>query len=127
MCGRRSAASLPLQVFNGVRLSDRLKLLHAEGVSDGAQLVMLRKRPQAPQPSTQPPPRPTLATIEAAIRREAERQGVEVRAPTPAARPRAHRFEARLQHIMQVRPCIQHVFCVTILRLPTQLHTVSVL
>ena len=97
-------ASSSLQVFNGVRLSDRMKPLLVEGVSNGAHLIMLRKRSQAPQPSAPAPARPSLAEVEAAIRREAERQGVEVQAAAPVQRARNRgAFEARLQSIMNVR------------------------
>lgn len=90
-----------MQVYRGVRLSDRLKLLHAEGVTNGAHLVMLRKRPQAPRAPDSQPKRPTLEQVEAAVRAEAERQGCEMRPVTQPPRQNAARhFEARLQSIM---------------------------
>jgi hypothetical protein len=90
-----------LQVFNGVRLSECLQPLHKSGVTDGAHIIMLRKRPQPPQAKVEPVPRPTLSDIEAAIRREAEGQGREVR-PATVARGAASQLESRLEGLMLV-------------------------
>ena len=93
-----------LQVYNGVRLSDRLQhSLQAEGVPDGALLVMLRKRTQPEPPPQRQAVRPTLAEVDAAVRAEAARQGRTVRAPTITRSHAAHPYESRLQGIMRVR------------------------
>lgn len=96
-------ASFP-QVMNGERLSERLRPLHAEGVTSGTHLVLLRKRTAPAVAPPKRPSRPRLAAVEAAIQAEASRQGRTVQAPTTAPRSGAAQpFESRLQGIMQVR------------------------
>lgn len=95
-----------MQVYNGARLSDRLQhSLQAEGVPDGALLVMLRKRRQPDAPPPREAVRPSLAEVEAAVRAEAERQGRAVLPATTARTHAAHPFETRLEGIMRVRAC----------------------
>jgi hypothetical protein len=76
--------------------------MHKAGVIEGSHIIMLRKRPQPPQSKVEPVQRPTLSEIESAIRREADRQGREVRPATLARGAASTQLASRLEGLMLV-------------------------